>query len=210
MEVPSLKGPRALANKALGLRSGLEQQLSFVEKEIKELTYREDLLLQVTNLIRHLIDIEVTRGVSAVEELQTEGLREIFFDQDLKVRAEVGVSRGKVAVTFLTSQGREDGSVVEASGGDAFGGSIATMQSVLMRITVIFRRKMRPLLILDETLAAVADRYVERAAKFLSVLAKRLDLDVLLVSHDDALVGAAQCAYSVQKVQDHAVFKKIT
>ena len=84
------------------------------------------------------------------------------------------------------------------------------MQSILMRITVIFRRDMRPLLLLDETMAAVANRYVDRAAKFLSTLSKRLDLDILLISHDEALVGASRNAYYVTYVKDHARFRKVT
>jgi ABC-type branched-subunit amino acid transport system ATPase component len=83
------------------------------------------------------------------------------------------------------------------------------MQSILMRITVIFRRGLKPLLLLDETLAAVADKYVDRAAKFLSILSTRMGLDILLISHDDALVSAAHNSYVVDKKQDRASFKKV-
>ena len=83
------------------------------------------------------------------------------------------------------------------------------MQSILMRVTVIFRRNMRPLLLLDETLAAVANKYVDRAAKFLQTLCRRLDLDVLLITHDEALVSAADRAYYVTYVKDKARFREI-
>jgi ABC-type thiamine transport system ATPase subunit len=84
------------------------------------------------------------------------------------------------------------------------------MQSILMRITVIFRRDLRPLLLLDETLVAVANKYVDRAAKFLSTLCKRLDLDVLLITHDEALVSAAHRAYFVSYVDDKAKFTEVS
>jgi hypothetical protein len=209
-ELPDLTRARAKATKALALRSALVAQIAENEAEIRSLENEDELLDLVGNLLRRLIDAEVTDGVKAVEKLQTEGLQEIFHDQNLSGRAEVEESRGKVSVTFFTARERKDGTVVEGVADQSFGGSILTMQSVLMRITVIFRRKMRPLLLLDETLAAVANRYVDRAARFLSTLSKRLDLDILLISHDEALVGAASNAYYVTYAKDRAVFRKVT
>ena len=208
--LPDLTAARATANKALGLRDALDQQIRENEERIAGLKNEEELLDLVANLIRRLIDAEVTDGVRAVEKLQTEGLQEIFHDQDLAVRAEVEESRGKVAVTLLTQRTQKDGAVVEGVADQSFGGSVLTMQSILMRITVIFRRGLRPLLLLDETLGAVANRYVDRAARFLSTLCKRLGLDVLLITHDEALVGAAHRAYYVTYTKDRARFREIS
>lgn len=208
--LPDLTEVRAKANKALGLRDALDQQIQENNNKIQELEDEEELLELVASLIRQLIDIEVTDGVKAVEKLQTEGLQEIFYDQDLSVRAEVEEARGKVSVTLLTQRKQKDGSVVEGEVEQSFGGSVLTMQSILMRVTVIFRHDMRPFLLLDETLAAVANKYVDRAAKFLSALCKRLDLDVLLISHDEALVNAADRAYFVTYSKDKAHFKRIS
>jgi len=208
--LPELTQIRAKANKALGLRDALDQQIKETKTQIDKLETEEELLNLVASLIRQLIDTEVTDGVKAVEKLQTEGLQEIFYDQDLSVRAEVEESRGKVSVTLLTQRKQKDGSIVEGVVEQSFGGSVLTMQSILMRVTVIFRHNMRPLLLLDETLAAVANKYVDRAARFLSALCKRLDLDVLLISHDEALVNAADRAYFVTYSKDKAHFKRIS
>ena len=208
--LPDLTAARATANKALGLRDALDQQIEENDRRIADLQNEEELLDLVANLIRQLIDAEVTDGVRAVEKLQSEGLQEIFHDQALSVRAEVEESRGKVSVTLLTQRKQKDGSVVEGVADQSFGGSILTMQSILMRITVIFRRNMRPLLLLDETLGAVANKYVDRAARFLSTLCKRLGLDVLLITHDEALVGAAHRAYYVTYTKDRAKFREVS
>lgn len=208
--VPDLTPLRATVEKAKTLRSVLEERIEENKTQVQELQNEEELLDLVGNLIRQLIDVEVTDGVKAVEKLQTEGLQEIFHDQKLSVRAEVGEERGKVSVTLLTGRERKDGSVVEGTADQSFGGSVLTMQSVLMRITVIFRRQMRPLLLLDETLSAVANKYVDRAARFLSTLSKRLDLDILLISHDEALVSASTNAYYVTYEKDKAKYRKVS
>jgi hypothetical protein len=208
--LPDLTNVTALANKAIAYRDALDQQIKTNQERIKKLENEEELLDLVSNLIRQLIDTEVTDGVKAVEKLQSEGLAEIFYDQSLSVRAEVEESRGKVSVSLFTKEERVDGSTVEGQSDQSFGGSVTTIQSILMRITVLFRRNMRPLLLLDETMAAVADKYVDRAAKFLSTLSERLGLDILMISHDDALVSAAHRAYHVDKTKDRAVFKETT
>lgn len=208
--VPDLTDVRALANKALGFRDAVDKQIEDNDQKIKELENEEELLTLVASLIRQLVDAEVTDGVKAVEKLQSEGLAEIFHDQNLAVRAEVGESRNKVSVSLLTTRELKNGAIVEGLADQSFGGSVLTMQSILMRITVIFRRDLRPLLLLDETLVAVANRYVDRAAKFLATLSKRLNLDILLITHDEAIVGAANKAYLVTQVKDKAKFKEIT
>jgi ABC-type dipeptide/oligopeptide/nickel transport system ATPase component len=209
-ELPDLTGVRAIANKAIGSRDALTESLESSKKRIKELENEAELLELVAKLIRHLVDAEVTDGVKAVEKLQTEGLQEIFYNQNLAVRAEVEESRGKVAVTLLTATTLENGAVVEGVADQSFGGSVLTMQSILMRITVIFRRDMRPLLLLDETMVAVANKYVDRAARFLSTLCKRLGLDILLITHDEALVSAAHRGYFVTNVKNKARFSPIS
>lgn len=208
--IPDLTSVRAAANKVVGLREALDRQIEETAKKIKGLENEDELLELVANLIRRLIDTEVTDGVRAVERLQTEGLQEIFHDQGLSVRSVVEESRGKISVSLLTQRPLQDGSMVEGSAENSFGGSVLTMQSVLMRITVIFRRNLRPLLLLDETLAAVASQYVDRAARFLSALSKSLGLDILLVSHDEALVGASDRAYKIGYVGDQARFQELT
>lgn len=207
--LPDLTAVRATANKAIGLRDALEAQIAENEARIRFLENEEELLELVASLLRRLIDAEVTDGVKAVERLQTEGLREIFHDQHLSVRAEIEELRGKVSVTLLTGRERKDGTVVWGVADQSFGGSILTIQSILMRITVLFRRNMRPLLLLDETLGAVANRYVDRAARFLSNLCQRLGLDVLLITHDEAIVSAARRAYIVSYGGDKARFREV-
>lgn len=208
-ELPDLDDLRATANKAIGLRTALDQQIVENDAKISELENEEELLELVANLIRRLIDGEVTDGVKAVEKLQSEGLAEIFYDQELSVRAEVEESRGKVSVSLLTQRRLADGTLVEGVADQSFGGSVLTMQSILMRATVIFRRNMRPVLFLDETLAAVANKYLDRAAKFLSKLCKQLDMDILLISHDEALINAADHAYVVSDEGGKARFRKL-
>lgn len=196
-------------SKAQGRRDGVTERLDAARQEISDLESEEELLNLVAELFRTLIDKEVTTGAQAVERLLTEGLQAVFEDMDLQVRAEINVQRGKVAVDLITLQKQADGNCTEGDSTDAYGGSVATMESILLRVIVVLRRDMRPLLLLDESLGAVADHYVPNVGRFLSLLCRRLDMDVLAVTHNPTLVEAADHAYRIHKIKGAATFKEI-
>jgi hypothetical protein len=197
------------ASRAEGYRAAVGTRLKQTEKEIKELEAEEELLDVVAALFRTLIDNEVNEGIEAVEKLQTEGLQAIFEDMDLKVKSEVTVKRNKVSVDLVTVQKQPDGVETEAPSTEAFGGSVTTVQSVLLRIIVILRQGMRPLLLLDESLVAVAENYVPAVGRFLSRLCERMGMDILAITHNAVLVEQAKTAYRIRKIGNTAQFTKI-
>lgn len=166
-------------------------------------------LKHVGDLFRLLIDREVVDNASTAEKLLTEGLQAVFDDLDLSVRAEVEVQRGKVSVDLITIENQADGTVTEGVCTESNGGSVSTVQSVLLRIVVLTRRGLRPLLLLDESLAAVAEQYVPRVGQFLSMLSDKLGVDILAVSHNPVIVEAARHSYRISKQGGKATFKKI-
>jgi len=195
-------------SKIEGLSEATRLQRQSVEVRLAHLQNHSRLLVLSGEILRHMIDASISSAVTSAAALQTEGLREIFFDQKLLVKHEVEEVRGKISVRFPI-ENSSGGIVVVGDSLDTFGGSILTVQSILLRITVMFRRGLRPVLLLDETLAAVADKYVERTGKFLSLLCNRLGMDILMVTHDDAVVKMADRAYNVTKVAGEAVFKPL-
>lgn len=181
------------------LRDAAVRRLTEVEEQILLLEREEDTLSRVADLFRLLIDQEVIENAKTAQDLLSEGLQAVFDDLDLSVRADVEIKSGKVSVDLVTVQQQADGSTTEGSPMDAYGGSVATVQSVLLRIVVLSRRGLRPLLLLDESLGAVAEHYVPRVGEFLSLLSERMGLDVLAVSHNPVLVEAANRAYRIKK-----------
>lgn len=195
--------------KILGRRDAAKDSLAGSLVAVKNLEERTELLDMVAVLIRGLIDAEISEGVKAIETLQTEGVRAVFDDQDISVRAEVEVQRGKVNVSLITSQKKEDGVVVEGVSLEGFGGAVSTVQSVLLRMALIFRRGLRPVLFLDESLPAFDERYVLNMAAFLKTLCARSGVDILLVTHNPVLVEAADNAYRIRRESGYASFQKI-
>ena len=199
---------RSQVDRVLGRRDGVQIKLGKVEDEIRVLEQEQLLLDLVAALLRRLVDQEVTIGIQAVEKLQTEGLQTVFEDQDLRIRAEVGEKQGKVSVDLLTVQ-RTGGLEVEGVSNDVFGGAISTVESILLRIIIMFRRGLRPVLFLDEALPAFDSNYISNMGQFLSVLCSRLGMDILAVTHDPMLVEAADRGYRIVKHGNVARFEAV-
>jgi len=80
---------------------------------------------------------------------------------------------------------------------------------VLLRTIVIVRRGLRPIMFLDESLPAFDVNYVNNMGAFLRSLCAKLNMDILLVSHNPAMVEAADRAYRIVNVEGRATFKKL-
>lgn len=209
MDEGRLKQLADAASRAGARRDAAVASLAEARLAARDLQDRVDLLDLVANLIRTLIDQEITEGVKAIETLQSEGVQAVFDDQNINVRAEIDVSRGKVNVSLVTSQTKEDGTVIEGVSLEGFGGAVSTVQSVLLRLALIVRRGLRPVLFLDESLPAFDERYVLNMAAFLKTLCRKMGVDILLVTHNPALVDAADRAYRIKRDRGFSTFQRI-
>ena len=207
--VPATGALRSKVDRALALRDAAQERLEGTKSEIKRLENQEARFGLVAELFRKLIDMEVTTGVKAVEDLQSRGLQSVFTDQDLQVEAEVSVQRGKVSVDLATIHKRDDGLVVRGQSIDGFGGSVTTVQSVLLRVIVIIRRGLRPLLLLDEALPAFDSNYIVNVGKFLQALCKRVGLDILMVTQNIPLADSVGNGYRIVGRPNGAVFERL-
>ena len=205
--LPPIDHLRSKVDKLVGARDTVLRQVTATKTAIRGLETEGELLALVQAALRTLIDREVTAGVQAVEKLLTEGLQAVFTDQDLKVESEVTVSRGKVSVDLMTVQTLADGTVFKGLSSDAFGGAVTTVQSVLLRIIVMRRRGLRPFLLLDESLPAFDSNYVYNRGAFLALVCQRLGIDILLVTHNPAMVESASKAYRIVRSKTGARFE---
>jgi len=205
-QVPSLSGLQSKLSRAQGRRDTLLQRLQEVRQDIMQLKEEESLLDHVETLFRTLIDAEISEAVKAAEDLQTEALRSVFVDQDLSVRADVSTERGKVSVSLVTIQKDKDGNVTEGGCNDTFGGSVTTVESVLLRFLVLLRRNLRPLLVLDESLPAFDPNYATNMGQFLMAVCERMGVDILMVTHNPMFYESAHRTYRIRRHQDGVKF----
>jgi hypothetical protein len=183
------------ADKAQVLRDQYVENLDARQKEVTALTAEAEVLREVNELFKALLDKLVLGQVQTIEGVVTEGLRAVFYDQELTLESEVSQKYHKIHIDFFLRQGAKDGIVIRGKPLESFGGGPASVASLVIRAMTLLRLKKWPILLLDETMAAVSDDYVEQMGAFLRKLAQSAKIDVLLVTHKQAYLENANVAY---------------
>lgn len=181
------------------LKSFTETRVDRLDKEITLLESENDVVIQSIALLNRLSEEEVDNGIKTYISLLEEGLKAIFPDQEVGMSGEVTRKRGKVCLELKTTFKGMDGIEVEGKGTEAFGGAVATIQSLLLRVALILKSNLRPILFLDETFPAVDADRVDLLIDFLKTLCERLDMCILCVTHNSALTERADRSYHLKK-----------
>ena len=191
------------------LKESTEKTISKLEEQIIELDNELALKQEANVLLDRISEDEVNKGIDTYVALLDEGLKAIFPEQEVGLKADVDKLRGKISVRLKTTFKGSDGLEIESESMDAFGGAVATIQSLLLRVALILKRDLRPLMILDETFAPVDENRIRLLVDFLKVLCERLGMDILCVSHNSILTENADIAYRIKPTANGAVFEKI-
>jgi DNA repair exonuclease SbcCD ATPase subunit len=187
-----------------------QKKVNNLDLEIAILESDLDVKQQAQGVLDLLAEKEVEEGVKTYIALLDEGLKAIFPEQDISQVAEITKIRGKVSVRLKTVVKGKDGIEVEGEGLDTFGGAVSTVQSLLLRVSLLLKRGLRPVLVLDETFPAVDENRVELLVDFLKALCSRLDMDILCVSHNTSLADSADRSYKVKATKNGAVFTEMS
>lgn len=170
--------------------------LDYKHKRLEVETLGEDILrlTKVGELLRTLLDRLVLDQVRSIEAVVNDGLKSIFHDMELAFEAEVGTKYNKLSIEFFFRQGSEE-NMVMGSPLESFGGGPNSLASLVLRLLTMVRLKRYPLLLLDETLLAISDEYVENMSRFLQTLSSSTGIDVLLITHKAAFADHSTVAY---------------
>jgi chromosome segregation ATPase len=182
------------------VRDEIRSESERKREEVVRLEAEHEVLVKTNELYRALLDTLILQQVKRIEKLVSEGLQAIFYDQDLRFEIELAHKWGKVAADLYFCQGDPEAGGVRAPPLDAFGGGPSSVASLILRVLTLLRLRRHPLLLLDETLAAVSDDYVDPTGQFLQKLAKTSGIDLLLVTHKAAFLDHADRAYEGESV----------
>lgn len=183
------------ASRIQAVRDQAREELEARGKEIDRLAARIEILVKVGELFRALMDRLVMSHVRSIEAVITEGLKSIFFDQQLAFEAEIATRRDRICIDFFIRQERGR-HVVRGRPMTNFGGGPATIASFVLRLLVLMKLKRAPMLFLDETLSAISPEYIEQTGLFLKKLSTSTGAPILLVTQQHAFIDAASHSYA--------------
>lgn len=190
-------------NKLDGFYESLKNRQTDLNNEIDNLKGQVSLLTKTSTVLKHLVDIMIKDEISKMAGLITYGLKTIFYDQDLKFSPVITKKNDKVHIELKTRNKNIEGEF------GSFGGSVAVIESFLLRILCLLKMNLAKLILLDETFASVGSEYIPNTSQLISELSKKLGLDILLVTHQREFQQYANRVYRVKDSANGLVIEKL-
>ncbi len=175
-----------------GFYRALKSQEKDLQDEISELKHKVDILTKSSLVIKHLLDIMVKDEINKMAGLVTYGLNTIFEDQDLTFKPVLSKKNDRIYIELKTMNNG-----VESEFG-TYGGSVAVIESFLLRIICMLRMKLARVILLDETFGSISSEYIPNTSKFVSELSAKLGLDILLVTHQPEFKNFSNRVYRLK------------
>jgi hypothetical protein len=172
----------------------LVSQAVELEQVIAEEEYKADLCQKSSELFKRWLEDSVEKNINSISDLATNGLSHIVYDQNLKFRIKQEPKYNRISMRFILE---DDG--VEGDPLDSFGGGPAVVISYILRLAMMARLGMGNLLLLDESMASLANHYIPSAASFMKKLSEETGINILMVTHNNEFLQRAHVAYEGTK-----------
>lgn len=185
-----------------GFYRALKANESNLEAEIKGLKDNIDILTKTSAVLKHLLDTMIKGEIQEMSSLITYGLRTVFDDLKLSFQTSVVKKNDKICIELKTLN---DGHEMDYG---SYGGSVAVVESVLLRVICILKLNMSRFMLLDETFRPIAGEYVSNTSKLMGELSKKLGFDVLLVTPQQEFKDHANIVYKVKESPDGLTIEK--
>jgi DNA repair exonuclease SbcCD ATPase subunit len=172
-----------------------------LQAEITSLAETAELHTRAAHVLTAIGEERQDAAQRAIEALVTEGLRTIFGDE-LTFHLVPGV-RAKTPVVDMVVRSRlADGTIVETDVLNARGGGLAAVVGFLLRLVILLlsRHRQDTVLLLDETFAHVSAEYLPRLIEFLKDLVTKTGVQIIMVTHDESFLDAADTVYRFELV----------
>ena len=201
-----LSGPDEYLNRILVATTNhntFKSQLAEKRQYLEHMVSRRTLLKKVDATMEELVRLRTRGSVEQIENLINQGLNSIF-EKKYEFKIESVTKRNMMYYQFWLV---EDGKKVKIM--DSKGGGVISVISLLLRIVVILLLKLKPVLVLDESLAQLSREYVDNAAEFFKELGKKLGFTIIMVTHSPEFLTYGDKSYKIKKVGQWAEFEEV-
>lgn len=185
-----------------GFYQALKSQEKSLSEEIAKLKTNVDLLTKASLVIKHLLDVMVKDEINKMADLVTYGLKTIFDDQNLAFKPVLSKKNDRICIDFKTVVDNVD------SDFGTYGGSVAVIESFLLRVICMLKMNLARLILLDETFASVGYEYIPNTSRLVGELSNKLGLDVLLVTHQVQFKDFANKVYRLRDTPNGVLMEK--
>lgn len=176
------------------LRDVKQKRAETLKKESEEFTKKSLIYSKCLELFKSWLEDSVTKNVVSISDLATSALNHVIDDQSMSLSVVQEHKNNKVHMGFVLNQDGNSGDPL-----NSFGGGAAVLISLILRVSVMQRMKMCNVLILDESMVALANAYVPNAASFMKELSDKTGVNILMVTHNPEFIQNSHLSYEGTK-----------
>jgi ABC-type uncharacterized transport system ATPase component len=137
-------------------------------------------------------------GIGSLQTLLTSGLNSIFFDRKYTVEFEIADRGGDKTSEIFLIETLDNGIVRRSSARDGIGGGVASVIGTILQVFNILHYNLWRVLILDEPLSDISDKYYDNVFQFFKELIEEKEFEILMISHDRRLIPYADSIFRVK------------
>lgn len=195
----STKQKQSEFQRKLGEAQAINSHKKELEAELSKLEGEVATLGKVIGILHTLSTSVQERFLTSIEDLVSDGLSAVF-SEPIRFKITPTVRNKQVNLDF--SIHNEDGTETDLL--DARGGGLVCLAGVLLRIIMarLMSNRVRQILIMDEPLGMLSSNYQPAASELLRKLADELDMQLIIVSHNQEIIEHADKVYELQRTAD--------
>lgn len=172
------------------IRDTLRSEIVEEEAQVEKVKYKIDLNQKGSEVFKLWLENMLEDNVNSVSELVTSALSHVIDDQELIFKINREIKANRLSMNFVIEENGVEGDPL-----NSFGGGAVLFASFILRLSVMARMNMANLLILDESLSALANKYVPNAADFMKEISDKMGINILMVTHNEDFMANAHMAY---------------
>ena len=172
----------------------IQEDISAINNEASSLTELKDFLMTVSANYRDQL-------CNLFTSLVTEALTSIF-EKDIRFNIRLYSYRNEPAIDISVIEDN-----LEVDPQKSCGGGLNDVISFVIKIIFIYLKRSSKIIILDEPLKFLSRDYIEQSSNFIHEISKRMNIQIILVSHKPDLEISCDKLITIEKNENRSIVK---
>ena len=192
---------KSIVEKNTFLKDSLENKREKIQQDIKKINDDSKILLELKEFLLIVSANYRDQLCKLFTSLVTEALSSIF-EKDIRFQIKLYSYRNEPAIDVSVIENN-----LEIDPQKSCGGGLNDIISFVIKIIFIHLKKSSKIIILDEPLKFLSRDYIEQSSNFIRDISKRLNIQIILVSHKPDLEISCDKLINIEKNENRSIIK---
>ena len=196
-----IKYLKTLIDKNTFIKDSLEEKKEEIQKDIDNINEETETLLELKDFLMSVSANYRDQLCNLFTSLVTEALTSIF-EKDIRFNIKLYSYRNEPAIDVSVIEDN-----LEVDPQKSCGGGLNDIISFVIKIIFIYLKKSSKIIILDEPLKFLSRDYIEQSSNFIHEISKRMNIQIILVSHKPDLEISCDKLINIEKSENRSIIK---